>query len=157
MDAKKEFDRKTDVALLVARLGIGVIFLVSGLGKLASWSGTVAYAASKGVPEILLLGATALEILGAVSLLAGWKTRSGAIALIVFLVPVTLVFHNFWAYPGAEMQPQLVNFLKNVAIGGGLMAILGVGPGALSVDARRSAKAAVSAGIAGRPRGRCAA
>jgi len=87
MDAKKEFDRKTDVALLVARLGIGVIFLVSGLGKLAGWSGTVGYAASKGVPAILIVGATALEILGAVSLLAGWKTRWGAIALIVFLVP----------------------------------------------------------------------
>jgi len=52
------------------------------------------------------------------------------------------VFHNFWAYPGAEVQAQLVNFLKNVAIGGGLMAILGVGPGALSVDARRNAMAA---------------
>jgi uncharacterized membrane protein YphA (DoxX/SURF4 family) len=88
-------DKKTSVALLAARFGIGVIFLASGLGKLAGWSGAVAYAGSKGVPEILLAGATALELLGAVSLLTGWKTRAGAAALIAFLVPVTLVFHNF--------------------------------------------------------------
>jgi len=148
MEQKTEFDAKTDVALLVARLGIGLIFLVSGLGKLAGWSGTVAYAASKGVPEILLVGATALEVLGAIALLAGWKTRSGAIVLIVFLVPVTFVFHDFWAYQGAEAQLQSINFLKNVAIGGGLMAILGAGSGALSVDARRSAKAAAQGRVA---------
>lgn len=136
MDANGRFDRKTDVALLVARLGIGAIFLISGLGKVTGWSGTVAFAASKGVPEVLLAGATALELLGAISLLVGLKTRWGAIALIVFLVPVTLVFHDFWAAHGADVRMQSVQFLKNVAIGGGLMAILGVGPGALSVDAR---------------------
>jgi len=56
----------------------------------------------------------------------------------VFLVPVTLVFHNFWAYQGAEAQLQTIQFLKNVSIGGGLLAIFAAGPGALSVDARRS-------------------
>jgi putative oxidoreductase len=141
MDPKSESDRKVDVALLAARLGIGVIFLVSGLGKLAGWSGTVAYVASKGVPQPLLVVATALEILGAASILVGWKTRWGAVALIVFLVPVTLVFHNFWAYQGAEVQAQTVNFLKNVAIAGGLMGILGAGPGALSLDARSARSA----------------
>jgi putative oxidoreductase len=134
-------DKQTGVALLGARIGIGLIFLVSGLGKLAGWSGTVAYARSKGVPEIALAAATALEILGAVSLLAGWKTRWGAAALIAFLVPVTLVFHNFWASQGAEVQQQSIQFLKNVSIGGGLLAVLGAGPGALSLDARRSRRA----------------
>ena len=59
-------------------------------------------------------------------------------ALIAFLVPVTLVFHDFWAYQGAEAQLQTIQFLKNVSIGGGLLAIFAAGPGALSVDARRS-------------------
>jgi putative oxidoreductase len=131
-------DRKSSAALLAGRLGLGVIFLLSGLGKLASWRGTAAFAATKGVPEILLAGATALEILGALSLIAGWKTRWGIAALVVFLVPVTLVFHGFWAYQGMEAQLQSVQFLKNVAIGGGLLAVLGAGPGAFSVDARRS-------------------
>lgn len=138
-------DRKSSVALLAGRLGLGLIFLVSGLGKLASWSGTAAFAGAKGVPELLLAGATALEILGALSLLAGWKTRWGVAALVVFLVPVTLVFHNFWAVPGAEVQLQSVQFLKNVAIGGGLLAVFGAGPGAFSVDARRSRPAVTSA------------
>jgi putative oxidoreductase len=134
----EEMDKKTGMALLAARFGIGVIFLASGLGKLMGWSDTVAYAGSRGVPEILLVGATALEILGAVSLLAGWKTRWGVAALVAFLVPVTLVFHDFWAYQGAEVQLQSIQFLKNVGIGGGLLAVLGAGPGALSLDARRS-------------------
>lgn len=128
--------KKTDVTLLAARIGIALIFLLSGVGKVAGWSGAVAHAASRGVPAILLAGATALEILGAISLIAGWKTRWGAAALLVFLVPVTLVFHDFWAAQGAEVQLQMIQFLKNVAMGGGLLAIIGAGPGAFSVDAR---------------------
>jgi putative oxidoreductase len=147
-------DKKSDVALLAGRLGLGIVFLVSGLGKLASWSGTLAYTGAKGVPEILLMGATALEILGALSLLAGWKTRWGVAALVVFLVPVTLVFHDFWASQGAESQLQSVQFLKNTAIGGGLLAVLAAGPGRFSVDARRShgAKAGGPAGASAEAR-----
>ncbi len=129
-------DKKTGVLLLSARIGIGLIFLASGFGKVAGWSGAVAHAATRGVPAILLAGATALELFGATSLLAGWKTRWGAAALVAFLVPVTLVFHGFWAAEGAEVQLQMIQFLKNVAIGGGLLAIIAAGPGAFSVDAR---------------------
>ncbi len=131
-------DKNSGVTFLVARLGVGAIFLISGVGKLAAWSGTTAFAGSKGVPTVLLAAATALEILGAISVLTGWKARWGAAALVAFLVPVTLVFHNFWAYQGAEAQLQMIQFLKNVSIGGGLLAIFAAGPGALSVDARRS-------------------
>jgi putative oxidoreductase len=135
-------DKRSDVALLAGRFGLGAIFLVSGLGKLASWGGTVAYAGSKGVPAILLASAVALEVVGGLSLLAGWKTRWGTIALLAFLVPVTLVFHGFWAYQGAEAQLQTIQFLKNVSIGGGLLVVLAAGPGALSVDERRARTAA---------------
>lgn len=62
-------DKKSDAALLAGRIGLSITFLVSGLGKLTNWSGTLAYASAKGVPEILLAGATALEIVGAPSLL----------------------------------------------------------------------------------------
>lgn len=131
-------DKNSGVTLLVARLGVGANFLISGAGKLAAWSATAAFAGSKGVPTLLLAVATGLEILGAISVLTGWKARWGAAALVAFLVPVTLVFHNFWAYQGAEAQLQTIQFLKNVSIGGGLLAIFAAGPGALSVDARRS-------------------
>lgn len=141
-------DKKAGVALLTGRIGLAAIFVVSGLGKLAGWSGTVAYAATKGVPEVLLAAATALEILGALSLLAGWKARWGATALLAFLVPVTLVFHAFWGAQGPELQLQTVQFLKNVSIGGGLLAVVGAGPGSLSIDAllsRRGTRAAARA------------
>ncbi len=136
---------------LAGRLALGIIFLMSGAGKLAGWSGTVAYAGSKGIPAALLAGAVALEILGAISLVAGWKTRWGAAALLVFLVPVTLIFHAFWAVPGAEHQMQMINFLKNLAIAGGLLFVFGAGPGTLAVDewrARTAAGAAVPGGLA---------
>lgn len=124
-------------AQLAGRIALGAIFLLSAMGKLSNWSGTAGFAASKGVPQALLAGATALELLGALSLLAGLKTRWGAIALVVFLVPVTLVFHNFWAFQGPEQQQQMIHFMKNLAIAGGLLTLYAAGPGALSVDARR--------------------
>lgn len=130
-------DKKTGAGLLVARIGIGIIFLASGLGKLAAWSGTAAFAGSRGVPEVLLAVATALELAGAISLLLGWRTRLGAMALLAFLVPVTLVFHAFWAMPAAAAQPEMIQFLKNLSIAGGVVAIFAAGPGALSLDALR--------------------
>jgi putative oxidoreductase len=143
-------DRKTGVALLGARAGLGLIFLMSGLGKIAGWSGTVAYAGSKGVPEILLAGAVALELLGGFSIIAGWKTRWGVAALLAFLAPVTLVFHGFWGYQGADVQLQLIQFLKNVSMAGGLLALGAAGPGAISVDARSARSAAANRPVTAR-------
>jgi putative oxidoreductase len=125
-------------AQLVGRVALGAIFIVSGLGKLAAWQGTAAYAGSKGVPEVLLAIATALEVLGAISLIVGFRARWGALALLVFLVPVTLVFHNFWAVPAAQQQMEMANFLKNLGIGGGLLIVFGRGAGAFSVDSSRA-------------------
>jgi putative oxidoreductase len=126
-------------AQFVGRVALATIFLLSGLGKLAAWSGTVAYASSKGVPEFLLAIATAVELLGAVSVVLGFKARWGALALLIFLVPVTLVFHNFWAAPAAQQQMEMVNFLKNLSIAGGLLIVFGRGAGAFSIDSSREA------------------
>jgi len=125
-------------AQAVGRVALGAIFVVSGLGKLAASRGAVAYASSKGVPEILLGIATALELVGGVSIVVGFRTRWGALALLIFLVPVTLVFHNFWAVPAGQQQMEMANFLKNIAIGGGLLIVLGRGAGAFSIDGRRT-------------------
>jgi putative oxidoreductase len=126
------------LAQVVGRVALVTIFIASGLGKLAGWRGTVAYAGSKGVSETLLAIATALELIGAVSVLVGFKARWGALALIIFLVPVTLVFHNFWAVPAAQQQMEMVNFLKNLAICGGLLIVFGRGAGAFSIDSSRT-------------------
>lgn len=143
-------EKRQGVGLLVARVALGVIFVMSGIGKLAGWSGTVAYAGSKGVPELLLAGAVGLELLGGLAVLAGWKTRWGVVALLAFLAPVTVVFHGFWASQGAAVQPQLIEFLKNLSIAGGLLALYAAGPGALSVDARTARGTAADEGAAAR-------
>jgi putative oxidoreductase len=125
-------------AQLLGRIALGAIFVISALGKLAHWSGTVAYVASKGVPAWMLAIATALELLGGLSVILGLKARWGALAMLIFLVPVTLVFHNFWAVPEAQRQMQQVNFLKNISIFGGALIVLARGAGAYSFDGAES-------------------
>ena len=122
-------------AQFVGRVALGLIFVISGAGKLAAWHGTVAYAASKAVPEILLVIATVLELVGGIGVVLGFKARWAAVALLVFLVPVTLVFHNFWFAPANEQQIQIVNFLKNLSIAGGALIVFAKGAGAFSIDA----------------------
>jgi putative oxidoreductase len=80
-----------------------------------------------GVP-IFLAGAVALETLGGLSIITGFKPRWGAVALIVFLIPATLIFHRFWVFQGMERQMQMINFLKNVSIGGGLLYLFATTP-----------------------------
>jgi putative oxidoreductase len=109
----------------VARLLMSAIFILSGIGKLTGWSEMAGYMAAKGMPAVpLLLGAaTFLEIFGGLSLLLGWKPRLGAALLFLFLIPTTLIFHNFWALAGAERMDQMTHFLKNLAILGGLLMV----------------------------------
>ncbi|MBI2895677.1 MAG: DoxX family protein [Deltaproteobacteria bacterium] len=125
-------------APLIARALLSLIFLVAGIGKILDWDGSAAYMASKGLILIpLLLGiAIAFELAGGLCLLAGLKTRQVALALALYLVPVTLVFHAFWTYEGMERQIQMANFLKNLAIAGGLVQVFAYGAGRVSIDDR---------------------
>lgn len=126
--------------LLAGRFLLAAIFLMSGLGKLMDWSGTAAYMQGAGIPgsavPVLLALAIAIEILGGLSIITGTFARAGALVLIVFLIPTTLIFHNFWALEGAERAAQMANFMKNLSIMGGLLLIIGAGAGRLSIDDR---------------------
>lgn len=123
---------------LFARVLLCAVFLMSGFGKIPNWQGTTEFMASKGMPAVIffLAAAILLEIGGGLSLLLGFHTRAGAAALILFLVPATLIFHNFWAFEGMEQRMQMINFLKNLAILGGLIQTMVYGAGAFSLDAR---------------------
>ena len=127
---------------LIGRIFLSVIFILAGLGKIGDWSGTAGYMASRGMPAIPLFLTLAIvfEVLGGFSLLLGFKTKIGALALFLSLVPVTLIFHNFWTYPEAQQQIQMIMFLKNLAIMGGLLTLAAAGPGPLSLDARRGSQ-----------------
>lgn len=78
-----------------------------------------------------------VELGGGLALLFGYQARLAAALLALWLVPVTLTFHNFWAFHGPDQQAQVVNFLKNLAIIGGLLRLASDGAGAISLDARR--------------------
>lgn len=120
-------------ANLTGRMLIAAIFLISGVGKIAGYSGTVAYMESVGVPGALLLPTIVLEIGGALAIIAGWQTRLAAVALAAFSLLAGILFHgNF-----ADQMHQIM-FLKNVAIAGGFLFLAANGAGAWSLDARRA-------------------
>jgi len=135
-------DRMQDVAALVGRILLAVLFVMSGLSKLTGYAGAAGYMASAGLPAVsLLLPLTILvELGGAAALVLGWKARWAAGLLFLFLIPVTLVFHAFWAADAAQAQMQQIHFLKNLAIMGGMLMVVAFGPGALSLDAMQNRK-----------------
>lgn len=114
------------------------LFIFASLGHFSSES--IAYAAAQGVPfaNILVPLSGVMALVGGLSVLVGFKTRLGALLLLLFLVPVTLTMHNFWAVTEpAAAQIQQVMFMKNVALMGGALLLLCFGAGPVSVDARR--------------------
>ena len=124
------------LAAFAGRIFLALIFVVSGVGKITGYAGTAAYMASKGLPlvEILLPLAIAVELGGGLLLALGWKARWAAVALFLFLIPTTLIFHQFWGIDPKLAQMQKIHFLKNVAIMGGMLMVLAIGAGAWSVD-----------------------
>ncbi len=123
---------------LVGRILLSFIFLWSVIGDLGSWSGRTAYMASEGMPlpALFLAGAIALKAVGGVSLVLGYRARFGALLLLIFLVPTTLIFHAFWSVPQAQYASQLVNFQKNLGLMGGLLMVIALGPGRWSLSGR---------------------
>ena len=128
----------SNTAVLVGRILLGLIFILSGFGKIAGYEGTAGYMASKGMPfvNLLLPAAIAVELGGGLLLALGFKARWAALAIFLFLIPTTLIFHAFWGIDPKEAATQQINFLKNVAIMGGMLMVFAHGPGAYSVDKR---------------------
>lgn len=125
-------------APLVGRILLAQIFIASGLNKISGWEQTAGYMASKDMPmvSLFLFVAIVLEVGGGISILLGFKAKIGAIALAIFLIPVSLIFHNFWALEGMNQQIQMVMFMKNLAIMGGLIILAAFGAGSYSIDSK---------------------
>lgn len=125
-----------DLMALVGRILLAAMFVISGYGKLTGFDGTVGYIASKGLPMAQVLAAIAIliELGGGLAIVIGWKTRWAAIAFILFLIVITPIFHNYWAVSPEQMQGQQINFMKNLTILGGMVLLLGFGPGRYSLD-----------------------
>lgn len=120
-----------DTQALVGRVLLAAIFLLSGVGKLADPAGTAAYVASAGLPAPALAawGAAILETVGAIALIAGFRTRIFALALAGFSVIAAVFFHAQFAD-----QNQMIHFLKNLAIAGGLLQLAAFGPGRFALN-----------------------
>jgi putative oxidoreductase len=129
-------EKRSDGLALLGRALLCVLFVVSGWGKIGGFADTAGFIGSKGLPlpQVLTAIAIAVELGGGLLLLIGWKARWIAWAMAAFTVVITPIFHSFWDAPAAEVMNQQVNFLKNVAIIGGLLMVAAMGPGRYSVD-----------------------
>jgi putative oxidoreductase len=125
--------RQTDAIALTGRVLIGVLFLLAGLSKLGAPAATQGYIASVGLPAPLAAYTVAVlvEVVGSVLLIVGFQVRVVATVLAVFTLVTALFFHNNFAD-----QNQMIHFLKNVAILGGLLQVAAFGAGTLSLDNR---------------------
>ena len=125
-------------SLDIGRILLSLIFLGSAATKIADPAGTQAYMEAFGLPMpgVLLVAAIATELLGGLALLVGLKAQWTAVVLIGFLATATLIFHT-----SLGEQQQLLHFLKNLAILGGLLLVMGQGTGPLSVDQRSTTAA----------------
>ena len=117
-----------DVLALVGRLFVAIIFLASAFGKITNFDGTLQFMESHGMPaaSFLCVAAIAIEALGAIALILGYKTRWGAAALAGFIVAATWIFHT--------APDQRIQLLKNLAILGGLLNLIARGPGGISLE-----------------------
>jgi|SRR5450830_1092981 len=132
-----------NIAILVARVLMALIFVASGAGKIADFSGTLGYITSKGVPfpAIAAVAAIIVELGGGLMLLLGWKARWAALAMMVFTLAAGFIFHDFWNSAADAAQNQMIHFMKNLSMAGGLLFAAVHGSGKFSIE-RALSKAA---------------
>ena len=143
---------------VIARLLLAAIFVVSAVAnKIPQFQATAEYMAREGVPnpKFALFGAIGLLLIGGLSVVLGAWTRIGATCLLIFLGAATYYFHDFWTIADpVQRQLQTIQFLKNLAVGGGLLALIAFGGGPWSIDGWIGMKRdeAESGGTAAKPR-----
>jgi len=130
-----------NITVLAGRILLGLLFLVSGYGKIAGFDGTVGYISAQHLPLPALAAALtiAVELGGGIALVTGLWTRQAALVLAAFTLLTAFVFHAFWSAPDAAKTMQQIQFLKNLSIAGGLFVLAAFGPGRISLAPRRAA------------------
>lgn len=125
---------------LVGRILLALMFVLAGISKLGGFAGTVGYIGSKGLPMPAVLAALTivLELGGGLALVFGFCTRWVALAMGLFTLLVSVIFHNYWAMSDAMQMTNQLMFMKNMGIAGGMFMLAAFGAGALSLDARRA-------------------
>jgi putative oxidoreductase len=128
----------TDAIALLGRILLAAMFIYAGYGKIGGFAGTAGYIASQGLPlpQVLAAGTIVLEIVAGVLLVVGWKARWAALALALFTVLASVIFHAYWSVPAEQFRTQQLFFLKNMAVVGGLLMVVALGAGRWSADRR---------------------
>jgi putative oxidoreductase len=124
------------IYMLIARITMGLLFIIPAIRQITTYAGTVKYFASLGIPapEAAAVLAVVIEIVAGVMIILGWKTRWAAWLLVLYVLIATAFAHRFWQFPEAQQFNQLNHFLKNLAVIGGLLYIITFGPGRISVE-----------------------
>jgi putative oxidoreductase len=116
----------------LGRAMLALIFILAGVGKIQDPAGTMGYMQAMGVPGALLWPTAALEVLGGLAVAVGFKTRYAAIALAIFSIAAAVIFHRNFAD-----QMQMIMFLKNIGLAGGLLLLATSDKTAFSLDSRQ--------------------
>jgi putative oxidoreductase len=124
----------------LGRVLLSIMFITSGLQKITGYAGTQGYMEMMGVPGFLLPIVIIVEVVGGIALLIGWQARLSAFLLAGFSLVSGFLFHYLpsLGMEGMEAQGQMISFMKNVTIAGGMLMVTAFGPGALSVEKRGS-------------------
>ena len=118
-----------EIAFLIGRIVLGVYYLFNALNHFRNLNMMAGYAGSKGVPapKLAVAGTGVLLLLGGLSILLGVQPTIGAILIVVFLVPVAFMMHNFWAVQDPQMKMmEMVNFMKNLALAASALMFLAI-------------------------------
>lgn len=130
--------------IVVGRVLLALMFIQAGWGKLTGIEGAAGYIASGGLPFATALAVIVglLELVGGLAIAVGFQARWAALALGLFTLAASLLFHKFWAAPAEQAFMQQLLFMKNMSVAGGMFILAALGSGPASVDARRAAAAA---------------
>ena len=133
------FDSIKTPLVVVGRVLLALMFILAGYGKLTGIEGTAGYIASGGLPFATALAVIVglLELFGGLAIAVGFQARWAALALGLFTLAASVLFHKFWAVPADQAFVQQLMFMKNLSVAGGLFIVAALGAGPVSVDARR--------------------
>jgi putative oxidoreductase len=126
--------------VVVGRVLLALMFVLAGISKLGNISDTAGYIGSGGLPMASTLAVLVglLELGGGLAVAIGFQTRWAALALGVFTLLASVLFHQFWAVAPDQAFVQQLMFMKNLSVAGGLFIVAALGAGPVSVDARRT-------------------
>ena len=135
-------DKYSAYVSLAGRILLALMFIPAGFGKLTNIGGTAGYIASGGLPfpSVLAVLVGALELFGGLALVIGFKVRWVGLAMALFTLAASMLFHPFWSVPEAQQMVTKLMFMKNISVVGGMLLISALGAGALSLDERRSGR-----------------